>query len=119
MGNRDIFKNKDGALCWYHCEPIQIAASFGIIGIVVFLYQFIKRIKAIWQKKTLFSLTVFLSYIGLELMSLVNPGILCPMPYLLLITLFLVIIEKCHNSDIEQEPIPLFEKLKKLSKKNS
>lgn len=119
MGNRDIFKNKDGALCWYHCEPIQIAASFGIIGIVVFLYQFIKRIKAIWQKKTLFSLTVFLSYIGLELMSLVNPGILCPMPYLLLITLFLVIIEKCHNSNIEQEQIPLFQKLKKLSKKNS
>jgi hypothetical protein len=31
MGNRDIFKNKPGSLCWYHCEPIQIAASFGVV----------------------------------------------------------------------------------------
>ncbi len=113
MGNRDIFKNKAGALCWYHCEPIQIAASFGIVGIVAFIYQFIKRLSLIWKKATLFNMTVFLSYISLELMSLVNPGILCPMPYLLLIIIFLIIVEKCDDGE-EQEKIPILKKFKKV-----
>ncbi|MBR4286753.1 MAG: O-antigen ligase family protein [Clostridia bacterium] len=115
MGNRDIFKNKAGALCWYHCEPIQIAASFGILGIVAFVYQFIKRNMLIWKKATLFNMTVFLSYISLEMMSLVNPGILCPVPYLLLITLFLVIVEKCDDGET-QEKIPVFKKVSALFK---
>ena len=115
MGNRDIFKNKAGALCWYHCEPIQIAASFGILGIVAFVYQFIKRNILIWKKATLFNMTVFLSYISLEMMSLVNPGILCPVPYLLLITLFLVIVEKCDEGET-QERIPVFTKVKTVFK---
>lgn len=113
MGNRDIFKNKAGALCWYHCEPIQIAASFGVVGIVTFVYQFIKRNILIWKKATLFNMTIFLSYISLELMSLVNPGILCPMPYLMLITLFLVVVEKCDDGEL-QEKIPVLKKMKKL-----
>lgn len=111
MGNRDIFKNKDGAMCWYHCEPIQIAASFGILGIVAFIYQFIKRNALIWKKATLFNMTIFLSYISLEMMSLVNPGILCPVPYLMLITLFLVIVEKCNEGE-EQDKIPILHKIK-------
>lgn len=115
MGNRDIFKNKAGALCWYHCEPIQIAASFGVVGIVAFVYQFIKRNLLIWKKATLFNMTVFLSYISLEMMSLVNPGILCPVPYLLLITLFLVVVEKCDVGE-SQERIPIFLKFKSIFK---
>jgi uncharacterized membrane protein YobD (UPF0266 family) len=115
MGNRDIFKNKDGALCWYHCEPIQIAASFGVVGIITFSYQFIKRNMLIWKKATLFNMTIFLSYISLEMMSLVNPGILCPMPYLMLVTLFMVVVEKCRDGE-EQEKIPVFRKFRKFIK---
>lgn len=115
MGNRDIFQNKAGALCWYHCEPIQIAASFGVIGIVTFIYQFIKRNALIWKKATLFNMTIFLSYISLEMMSLVNPGILCPMPYLMLVTLFMVIVEKCDDSE-PQEKIPIFRRFRKFLK---
>jgi hypothetical protein len=113
MGNRDIFKNKAGALCWYHCEPIQIAASFGVVGIAAFVYQFGKRMSLIWKKATLFNMTIFLSYFSLEMMSLVNPGILCPMPYLLLIILFLIIVEKCDDGE-EQEKIPILKKFKKV-----
>ena len=113
MGNRDIFKNKAGALCWYHCEPIQIAASFGVVGIVAFVYQFIKRLLLIWKKATLFNMTIFLSYLSLEMMSLVNPGILCPVPYLMLITLFLVVVEKCDHGE-KQVKIPIFKKTKKF-----
>ncbi len=100
MGNRDIFASAKGSLCWYHCEPIQIAASFGVVGLIAFGYQFVKRNLLIWKRQTLFNITVFLSYISLELMSLVNPGIFCPLPYLMLITLFMVVVEKINNSEV-------------------
>ena len=114
MGNRDVHASKEFALCWYHCEPIQIAASFGTVGIIAYIIQFISRNILIWRKVTLFNITVFISYIGLELMSLVNPGIFCPLPYLMLITLFLVIVEKCDTGEY-QEKILLF-KRRKMSK---
>lgn len=118
MTNRDVFKNKPGALCWYHCEPIQIMGSFGTVGIIAFVYQFIKRNILIWKKATLFNMTIFLSYISLELMSLVNPGILCPMPYLLLITIFMIVVEKCDDGEA-QEKIPIFKNFREkiLAKK--
>lgn len=102
MGNRDVHPSKEFSLCWYHCEPIQIAASFGTFGIIAFLYQFIRRNMLLWRKVTLFNITVFISYAGLELMSLVNPGIFCPLPYLMLITLFLVIVEKCDTGEYQE-----------------
>lgn len=97
MGNRDVHASKEFALCWYHCAPIQVAASFGLVGIGTYLYQFIKRNLLIWKKPTLFNMTIFLSYISLEMMSLVNPGVFCPMPYLLYVTLFMVVVEKCNG----------------------
>ncbi len=112
MGNRDVHPSKEFALCWYHCEPIQIAASFGTVGIVAYIYQFIKRNFLIWKKATLFNMTIFLSYISLEMMSLVNPGILCPLPYLLLITLFMVVVEKCDGEIQEKLYISTKQRIK-------
>lgn len=101
MGNRDVHASKEFALCWYHCEPIQIAASFGIVGIAAYMYQFIRRNVLLWRRTTLFNITVFLSYISLEFMSLVNPGIFCPLPYLLMVTLFFVVVEKNEQASKE------------------
>lgn len=124
MGNRDVHASKEFALCWYHCEPIQIAASFGVVGIVAFVYQFIRRNMLIWRKATLFNMTIFLSYISLEMMSLVNPGILCPLPYLLLITLFMVVVEKCDDGEYQEKiyirkkrELPKLPKIKDLKEK--
>lgn len=112
MGNRDVHASAKFALCWYHCEPIQIAASFGTVGIATFVYQFIRRNVLLWQKATLFNMTVFLSYMGLELMSLVNPGIFCPLPYLMLVTMFFVVVEKCDEGEY-QEKIHIGKRIKK------
>lgn len=115
MTNQDIFKNKPGSLCWYHCAPIQIAGSFGVVGIVAFVYQFIKRIILIWKKATLFNMTIFLSYISLELMSLVNPGIFCPLPYLLLVVIYTIVIEKCNDHE-PQIKVSIFKKFREKRK---
>ena len=118
MGNRDVHPSKEFALCWYHCEPIQIAASFGGVGIAAYVYQFIKRNILIWKKPTLFNMTIFLSYISLEMMSLVNPGILCPLPYLMLVTLFMVVVEKCRDEIQEKLYISTGQRIKEaLTKK--
>lgn len=111
MTNQDIFKNKPGSLCWYHCEPIQVAGSFGIVGIIAFVYQFIKRNLLIWKRATLFNMTIFLSYISLELMSLVNPGIFCPMPYLLLVVIYMIVVEKCNDTE-PQIKVPILKKFR-------
>lgn len=118
MGNRDVHASKEFSLCWYHCEPIQVAASLGTVGIVAFIIQFVRRNVLIWRKVTLFNITVFISYIGLELMSLVNPGIFCPLPYLMLITLFLVIVEKCDTGEY-QERIGLLKRRKMRRTQNN
>lgn len=118
MGNRDVHASKEFSLCWYHCEPIQVAASLGTVGIVAFIIQFVRRNVLIWRKVTLFNITVFISYIGLELMSLVNPGIFCPLPYLMLITLFLVILEKCDTGEY-QERLGLFKRRKMRRTQNN
>lgn len=112
MGNRDVHASKEFALCWYHCEPIQIAASFGLIGIAAYAYQFIRRNILLWRRATLFNMTAFLSYMSLEMMSLVNPGILAPMPYLLLVTMFFVIVEKSGEGE-KQHKIPVGKRKKK------
>ncbi len=50
----------------------------------------------------MFNMTVFLSYISLELMSLVNPGIFSPIPYLLIVTLFFAVVERCNAGELQQ-----------------
>ncbi len=99
MGNRDVHKSADFALCWYHCSPIQIIGSFGILGIAAYGYLIYLRIKTLLKNFTFFNIILFISYIGLELMSLVNPGIFAPFPYLFLITIYFVMMERCNSNN--------------------
>lgn len=101
MGNRDVYAGADFSIAWYHCSPIQIAASFGILGIAMYAYQFIRRLILMWKRPTMFNMTVFLSYVSLELMSFVNPGIFSPIPYLLIVTMFFAIVERCNDGEAQ------------------
>lgn len=105
-GNGDVWTGAKGAMNWYHCSVIQIAGSFGFLGIIAYVYQFVDRLFLIFYKnKSKFNTTIFLSYISLEMMSLVNPGIFAPIPYLLIIVFFLASIEKLKES--EQQKISI------------
>lgn len=92
MGNRDIHKSSIATLCWYHSQIPQVIGSFGLVGIAAYGYQLICRVKFFVAEKSLFAKTVFLSFIGLELMSVVNPGIFAPL-YLMVITILFAIVE--------------------------
>lgn len=99
MGNSDVHHNAEFTLCWYHCSPVQVIGSFGIAGIAAYGLLLFLRIKTLAKNPTFFNIMMFISYIGLEMMSFVNPGIFVPFPYLFLVTIYFVIMERCNNDD--------------------
>ncbi|MCL2106809.1 MAG: O-antigen ligase family protein [Oscillospiraceae bacterium] len=98
MGNRDKHPSKDFALCWYHCGPLQVLGSMGLMGALAYGWQFIARLRLLLPKQRelfhLFHLTLFIAFLGIEMMSLVNPGVFAPIPYLFMVMIFTVIAEK-------------------------
>ena len=76
--------------------------SFGLLGVAAFGYQFYNRMSTVWKRVTHFNITLFISYAGLFLMSLVNPGEFCPMPYGLMATLLFIV---CDKNNIAAESI--------------
>ncbi len=99
MGNRDVHPSAKFALCWYHCEPLQIMGSLGIVGIIAYANQLFSRFVILLKKRTIFNITVLVSYLGLEMMSIVNPGIFCPLPYLFLVVMMLAIVERVNVTE--------------------
>ena len=101
-GNRDLHPSKTFALCWYHCAPLQIIGSMGLVGAAAYIYQYIVRVKIFLRKPAdKFHWTLFLAWAGLEMMSLVNPGVFAPVPYLLILTVLLVVGEKAEKKTLQ------------------
>ncbi|MDR2525775.1 MAG: O-antigen ligase family protein [Oscillospiraceae bacterium] len=94
MGNRDVHPSKAFALCWYHNSVLQVLGSTGLLGVAAYLFQFVTRCVIFLRRRSLFQLTLFIAWVGIEMMSLVNPGVFAPIPYLLLVTMFVVFAEK-------------------------
>lgn len=109
MGNNDVHNNAKFTLCWYHCSPIQIIGSFGLFGVGAYGFLIYQRFKTLVKNLTFFNIMIFLSYIGVELMSLVNPGVFVPFPYLFMITMYFAIMENC-NSENDKKVLPLLMK---------
>lgn len=85
---------KKGALTWYHMMFPQIIGSMGLIGVLAYGYQCIGRVRLIFQDKNVWSIVLGISYLGILLMSQVNPGEFCPLPFELLTVLLFVLQEK-------------------------
>lgn len=92
-GNVDLYNPVKGAANWYHMMPFQIIGSLGLVGVLAYGYQFFGRIRLIFQKPSPSALTLGLSYAGILLMSMVNPGEFCPIPYELLAVLLFIFLE--------------------------
>lgn len=92
--NTDIYNPKKGALGWYHMMIPQVIGGLGIAGILAYGYQFLIRIRLIFKKVSAKTLCLGISYLGILLMSQVNPGEFCPIPYELLTVLIFIFLEK-------------------------
>ena len=100
-GNTDVHNSAKFALCWYHSSPFQVIGSFGIAGILAYSYQFIARMRFYKKRQTVANAFILITYFGIELMSLVNPGLFSPIPYLLMATLMFVVMDKSSDAPNE------------------
>ncbi|NLW73927.1 MAG: hypothetical protein GX057_03400 [Clostridiales bacterium] len=97
-GNSDIYNPVKGAMHWYHMMIPQIIGSLGVVGVFAYMLQFTIRVFSVLRRTNAYKLVLGLSYLGLLLMSQVNPGEFSP-PYSLLAVLFFVFVDKysCQN----------------------
>ena len=101
QGNVDLYNPVKGAMTWYHMMIPQVMASMGTVGIVAYVLQFVLQARCVavaciknkgMEQRGLI-LTLASSYVGVLLMSQVNPGLFCPLPYALLAVLIFALID--------------------------
>jgi hypothetical protein len=97
-GNSDIYNPVKGAMHWYHMMIPQIIGSLGLFGVAAYSWQFILRVRTVLKNVDAYNLVMGLSYLGLFLMSQVNPGEFCPIPYALIGVLIFLMLEKYDKS---------------------
>ncbi len=93
-------------MAWYHMMIPQIIGSMGLVGVAAYLFQFIGRVKLIFRNYCTWSLCLGISYLGILMMSQVNPGEFCPLPFELLTVLLFILQER----RLENPLLPLKEK---------
>jgi hypothetical protein len=101
-GNEDLYNPVKGAMHWYHMMIPQIVGSLGITGVVAYVFQWIIRARTILYKTDAYLLVLGASYLGLFLMSQVNPGEFSPVPYAMIGVLTFVMAEKYQLRKILQ-----------------
>ena len=94
---------KKGAMTWYHMMIPQIIGSMGLVGIAAYGFQAFMRAKAVFTKTSKWSLCLGISYLGVLMMSQVNPGACCPLPFELLAVLLFILQER----RLEELSLPL------------
>lgn len=102
--NSDLYNGKKGTMVWYHMMIPQIFGGFGIIGMYCYGKQMADRFVMIFKRKDAYVWIVGLSYIGMLLMSQVNPGEFCPLPYGLLVVVTFIMIEKYQEKGLQAVP---------------
>ena len=84
---------------WTHNYFLQILGSMGILGALAFGYQLFVRAKLIFKRPDPFRLIVALSYLGIFLASMLQPGEFCPMPYEFLAVALFVVLERAETQE--------------------
>lgn len=92
-GNADLYSGKAGTMQWYHMMIPQVIGSMGAVGILAYGYQIIGRVWLTVKKFSPYVMTLGLSYFGMLLMTQVNPGEFCPLPYELMVVILFIMIE--------------------------
>ena len=98
-GLQGIYSHKTGMFGCYHCLPVQIIGSLGLVGLAAYLFMFRTRVRVLRAAPDReYSTVVFLSYLGILYMSLVNPGIFCPLIYGVQLIIYFISAEKCDRA---------------------
>ena len=83
-----------GTMIWYHMMVPQVVGSLGLVGMFCYVKQIKDRFRMAFAKRDAYVWILGLSYVGMLLMSQVNPGEFCPLPYELLVVTNFIMIER-------------------------
>lgn len=98
-GNEDIAPVPVGMrIPWYHCAPVQVIGSLGLLGVAAYGYQLYLRLRLIVRgEKNAYTVALAVSYIALLVYSLIDPGLFSPLPFAVLGTLLIVLLESAAS----------------------
>lgn len=83
LGNNlheQLFIGVQGSMVFYHNMIAQIMGSMGLLGLVAYTKLISDRIHVLWSERTPFTVCMRLSYLGMVMVSMTNPGEFCPFP---------------------------------------
>ncbi|MBE6604885.1 MAG: hypothetical protein E7639_04180 [Ruminococcaceae bacterium] len=110
-GNADIYTPKTFAMNWYHMMIPQIVSGLGIVGVSAYTFLFWRRARLIKESNAAPLRALALSYIGLFLMTQVNPGEFCPIPFTLIAVMIFIVLEnsvQAHESEKARKAEQIF-----------
>ncbi len=90
---------------WFHSTFFQIIGSMGLVGVLAYGWNYLKRAKVIFKNlfKDTFVLFSFLSLLGFELYSLIDTGTFVPLPTMMIVFVMFAVVERHHK---EQTLLP-------------
>lgn len=98
LGNADLYSGKVGTINWYHVFIAQVVGGLGLVGVAAWGYQLFLRARLALREVRGEGFAPALCYLGLLLMSQVNPGEFCPVPYAFLAVTYFVFLENRHEA---------------------
>lgn len=78
---------------WTHNLPLQVLGSMGIVGALAFGYQAFERIRILFRRRDAFHMACALLYLGLLMISMLQPGEFSPLPYAMMTVMIFVVLE--------------------------
>lgn len=99
MGNNLILA--DFCIYWFHCTPLQVIASMGIIGVVAYAYYYFMRGKIMFNNLKRFNILLSFGIISFEIQSFLDAGTFLPFPYVFIIIVMTAALE--HNNSVDKK----------------
>lgn len=115
----DDYVNKGFTIYLYHSSIFQIIGSFGLVGLAAYGFQFGQHMKIMFGKAKIFNVYLMISFCALHAMSLVNPGIISPLPYGLLLIVIATIAEIANEKNSDPSEGLHYKFMKKFYKKHN
>lgn len=102
-GNADLYSGKVGTINWYHLFVAQVVGGLGTVGVLAWGYQLTVRFRLAYRRRGANDFAFGLCYLGLLLMSMLNPGEFCPVPYAFLAIVFFVMLERHDQRPVKRK----------------
>ena len=99
--NRKIYAGVPGSMFFYHNMVAQIIGSMGLVGVAAYACLIRDRVMLLWKgREDSFVAMLAISYLGMLLVSMTNPGEFCPFPNAALMVMLFAMAEDAVGDEV-------------------